>query len=125
MKQVWVRGTSGLPFLRIPIFEQKSVGRKDSRITLLIKFLVTQKITNVCFYFMTLSVSQAKLANFRKTQTFSRTCLFSKIYRAHQKLPFYRIPIFGQKSVGQLLSRKLQQSHFIEFPFYQIQTVIK
>ena len=61
---------------------------------------------------------------FEKTQTFSKTCLFSKIYRPHQKLPFYRIPIFGQKSVGQLLSRKLQESHFIEFPFYQIRTVI-
>ena len=34
LDQVWVRGTREFPFLRIPISEQKSVGRKDSRITL-------------------------------------------------------------------------------------------
>ena len=115
MKQVWVRGTSGLPFLRIPIFEQKSVGRKDSRITLLTKFFVTQKITNVCLNLIKLSVSQAKLTRFRKTQTFSKTLFILTNLSNSPKTPILSNSHFRTKKCG---STPLQKTPTI--PFYRI-----
>ena len=70
----------------------KSVGREQSRITVLNKILMTQKKTNTLFYLQLVLVPQAKFANFRKTIVLGKVLQLSKIEsKSHFiEVPFYR-----------------------------------
>ena len=112
---MWVRGTSGLPFLRIPIFEQKSVGQDDSRITRLDKFFVTQKENKRLFIWTEFLVSQAKWASFWKLVNFRYNSVHFQNQSGSLKTPILSNSHFWTKKCG---STPLQKTQTI--PFYRI-----
>ena len=78
-------------FIEVPFYRHKSVGREESRISVLNKILMTQKKTNIFIFLQLVPVPQAKLHIFEKQLVFEKHLQLSKI-----------------KS----------KSHFIEVPFY-------
>ena len=64
-------------FIEVPFYRQKSVGREESRITILSKILMTQKKTTVLIFLHLVPVPQAKLQILEKTTSFRK--MFTKI----------------------------------------------
>ena len=87
--KVWVKfgkNEKESHFIEVPFYRQKSVGREESRISVLTKILMTQKKTIVLFFLQLVPVPEAKLQNFRKTTSFRKTFA---TFKNQIKVPFY------------------------------------
>ena len=73
-------------FIEVPFYRHKSVGREESRITVLNKILMTPKQTNILIFLQLVPVPQAKLHILEKTTSFIKTFT---TFKNRIEVPFY------------------------------------